>query len=60
MISMGLLVQTLDRVEPDLIERLLRLTSARRNEMSDTDLAIDDCLRRRAADVRSSPDGLTT
>jgi nucleoside-diphosphate-sugar epimerase len=45
--SMCLLERTLDSVAATLLERLVRLTSPWRGQMSETDLAIDDCLRRR-------------
>jgi hypothetical protein len=46
-VSMCLLESTLDSVAATLLERLVRLTSPWRAQMSKTDLAIDDCLRRR-------------
>jgi hypothetical protein len=48
-ISMTLLEHTVSLVEPALIRRLLRLTTERRGQFDTTDLAIDDCLRRRAS-----------
>jgi nucleoside-diphosphate-sugar epimerase len=47
-VSMSLLEATVESVAPALLERLLRLTTPWRGEMSGTDLAIDDCLRRKA------------
>lgn len=46
-VSLALFETTLESAAPDLIQRLVRLTAPCRGEMSDTDLVIDDCLRRR-------------
>jgi hypothetical protein len=46
-VSLALFETTLESAAPDLIQRLVRLTAPYRGELSETDLVIDDCLRRR-------------
>jgi nucleoside-diphosphate-sugar epimerase len=46
-VSLALFEAALESSAPDLIRRLVRLTAPWRGQMSETDLAIDDCLRRR-------------